>query len=262
MGLVRLFLALVVAFGHGQLVFFAPLGITISDRKNALYAVLFFYVISGYLITFTLSRNYAATAHGIGQFYVNRFIRIFSLFWPVFAFVFWYNGQARTDFLNASLIDQWTSLFLFGVDWRFSFGKPGGYYEGATLELLLQSWSLGAELTFYALVPLFMRRWKLTAALLVASLCLRVFFAVLKWEPILWSYTFFPATVAFFLLGHFTMKAGERWTALKSPRLGISLVALSLVDMALMPSVAFDDLRFWIAMLLFIAGLPVRAQRA
>jgi hypothetical protein len=63
MGLARLFLALIVAADHWRVIQLAPLGITFEDFYklgfNSGYAVMFFYVISGFLITFTLTRDYA-----------------------------------------------------------------------------------------------------------------------------------------------------------------------------------------------------------
>ena len=50
---------------------------------NAGYAVMFFYVISGFLITYTLTQNYRWDWPGIAAFYSNRFIRIFSLYWAM-----------------------------------------------------------------------------------------------------------------------------------------------------------------------------------
>ena len=83
MGLVRLFLALVVAADHWRTAMLAPHSIPIEDHYklgfNAGYAVMFFYVISGFLITYTLSRNYTHDLPGALSFYRKRFIRIFSL---------------------------------------------------------------------------------------------------------------------------------------------------------------------------------------
>jgi peptidoglycan/LPS O-acetylase OafA/YrhL len=87
MGIVRLFLALIVAADHWRVIQLAPLGIEFEDYYklgfNAGYAVMFFYVISGFLITFTLTRNYTPDLGGAAAFYRNRFIRIFSLYWPM-----------------------------------------------------------------------------------------------------------------------------------------------------------------------------------
>lgn len=88
MGLVRLFLALVVAADHWRLYFVATKLPFIDDDSfkfgfNSGYAVLFFYVISGFLITYTLSMNYTTDVASTLGFYRKRVIRIFSLYWPL-----------------------------------------------------------------------------------------------------------------------------------------------------------------------------------
>lgn len=87
MGLIRLFLALVVAIDHWRVIMLSERSISLDDvfkfGFNAGYAVMFFYVISGFLITYTLTRNYKTDRSGFAAFYKNRFIRIFSLYWPM-----------------------------------------------------------------------------------------------------------------------------------------------------------------------------------
>ena len=71
MGLVRLFLALVVAADHWWVIVLVPMGIAPEDSYkfgfNNGYAVMFFYVISGFLITYTLRRNYRHDLGGMGS---------------------------------------------------------------------------------------------------------------------------------------------------------------------------------------------------
>ena len=79
MGLVRLFLALVVAADHWRIIKLVPLSIQLEDQIklgfNAGYAVMFFYVVSGFLITYTLTRNYDRNLAGTLKFYKNRFLQ-------------------------------------------------------------------------------------------------------------------------------------------------------------------------------------------
>src|SRR5438309_11852638 len=108
MGAVRLFLALVVASNHWNFQVLIPRQRPWSDHLvlgfNAGYAVMFFYVISGFLIAYTLSRNYEASAGGAARFYQNRFIRIFSLYWPLALIVFVTVEQAWSDFLALGIV--------------------------------------------------------------------------------------------------------------------------------------------------------------
>ncbi len=76
-----------VAADHWRVIVLQPQSILFDDAYklgfNAGYAVMFFYMVSGFLITFTLTRNYDRDLRGTFKFYKNRFIRIFSLYWPL-----------------------------------------------------------------------------------------------------------------------------------------------------------------------------------
>jgi peptidoglycan/LPS O-acetylase OafA/YrhL len=145
---------------------------------NSGYAVMFFYVVSGFLITYTLNRNYDRDLHGTFKFYKNRFIRIFSLYWPLVILTLLIFDWAWERFLAASLPDKLTGIFLLGMDWRVAFASYPETHFDAAIGGLHQAWTLGAELTFYLLAPLLMRSWKIGAALLVASFGLRAAFVI------------------------------------------------------------------------------------
>jgi len=115
-------------------------------------------------------------------------------------------GSAEALF-SGSAINLFAGIFLIFSDWLVTFGKPGGQYFDFFPSGLQQSWTLGAELTFYLVAPLMLSHWKVAMTLLVTSLVIRAsFFAFLGaglHEQ--WTYTFAPSTFAFFLLGHFAM---------------------------------------------------------
>lgn len=260
MGLIRLFLAYVVVCDHWRAIIAPPVDLTpshlLSLRFNAGYAVMFFYMISGFLITYTLTKNYGPG--DTARFYRNRFIRIFSLYWPVVAIVFILVPGALTAFLNAGLVDKATALLLFGQDWRVSFGAEGGAYFGGNITFMNQSWTLGAELTFYLFAPLLLRYPKVAIALLCASLALRAAFVFALGDNIhvIWTYTFFPSTACFFLLGYAAALAAERFPAANRPAMGYGALAAIVAIMVFMPSYGFDTPRFWISVVLFAIGLP------
>ena len=169
MGAIRLFLALVVAADHWRVVVLAPVGLSteMSDNYklgfNAGYAVLFFYVISGFLITFTLTRNYEPGMAGVTNFYRKRFIRIFSLYWPLVLVAFLLFPWSWAAFAAAGVLQKLSALFLIGLDWQRAAGMPDPAILG-----LSQSWTLGAELIFYIAAPFLLRSWKAAIAVLVS----------------------------------------------------------------------------------------------
>jgi peptidoglycan/LPS O-acetylase OafA/YrhL len=263
MGAIRIFLAWVVVADHWRVVALAPRSIPIEDYFkagfNAGYAVLFFYVISGFLITYTLTRNYNLDAAGTFAFYRRRAIRIFSLYWPMVVLAFLLIAGAWADFLAKNFWDKLTSLFLLGADWRLAFASYPGPHWAATVAGLEPAWTLGAELTFYLAAPLLLRSWKVAAVLLLASFGLRAAIVIAlgpgMHEP--WTYTFAASTFGFFLFGHLICRAGQRWPVLARPFLGVSLLACAFVAMACGPYDAdFDAPRFWASVLLFTVALP------
>src|SRR5713226_8739342 len=109
MGAIRLFLALVVACDHWRASVLTPRNIPIDDviklGFDSGHAVMFFYVISGFLITYTLSRNYEPNLGGTLLFYRNRFIRIFSLYWPTALLELWTFRAGFPGWLASPLAD-------------------------------------------------------------------------------------------------------------------------------------------------------------
>ena len=260
MGLIRLFLALVVAADHWWVINLVPKSIGPDDAYkfgfNAGYAVMFFYVISGFLITYTLQRNYRLNATGISAFYRNRFVRIFSLYWPLVLLTFVLVPDMWTRFVHADAWDKFTGIFLFGMDWRLSFASYPDPHFDAAIGGLHQAWTLGAELTFYVLAPLLMRSWKIGAALLIGSFALRAYF-VWKLGPDIhdiWTYHFVGTSFGFFMMGHLVCLFGRY---LKSRVIGVYLVITSFSFMGFAgPYANFDTVRFWVSAVLFALSLP------
>jgi hypothetical protein len=133
----------------------------------------FFYVISGFLITYTISKNYEPGPTGTSRFLVNRFIRIFSLYWPVVVLAMLLLPGALTEFANASIADKTTGIFLLGMDWRVTFAAYPETHFAAAIEGLHPAWTLGAELSFYLLAPFLVRSWRLTFTVLLLSVAIR-----------------------------------------------------------------------------------------
>jgi peptidoglycan/LPS O-acetylase OafA/YrhL len=263
LGLVRLFLAWVVAADHWSVFVLRPQSVFIDDVYkfgfNSGYAVMFFYVISGFLITYTLTRNYDGDLHGVFKFYKNRFIRIFSLYWPLVVLTFLVFDWAWDRFLSASLLDKLTGIFLLGMDWRIAFASYPETHFDAAIGGLHQAWTLGAELTFYLAAPLLMRSWKIGAALLAVSFGLRAAFVIALGNDLhdVWTYHFAVTTVGFFMLGHLICLASQGWRPLSQPIVGCVLLVCSFATMLFSGSYAgYDSVRFWGSALFFTAALP------
>jgi peptidoglycan/LPS O-acetylase OafA/YrhL len=178
MGAIRLFLALVVAIDHLRSILLVPAGIPgipeyLKLGMNAGYAVMFFYMISGFLISTGLAEKYEPTAAGTVAFYRGRFVRIFSLYWPMIGVIFLaFNGLAAA-FLMLPLADQITSVIILGMDWRIAFADYPNEHWDASPVFLHPAWTLGAELTFYLVAPFLLRSRKAMLTVFVLSAAIR-----------------------------------------------------------------------------------------
>jgi peptidoglycan/LPS O-acetylase OafA/YrhL len=260
-GAIRLFLACVVAVAHLQLVVLAPKGLYIWGGFylgfNAGYAVMAFYMISGFLISMVLSTKYEADRRGSSRFYINRFIRIFSLYLPISIVSFFAIDGTIRDFAIASPLQRLTSFTLLGSDWLIVAGGASDEKSWlALLNPLHQAWTLGPELTFYLLAPWLLRSRSACLFALLASFAIRITFVHTVGQNDTWTYIFLPSTFMFFLLGHFARVASTHYVQMYKPVVAYSLLGAGIVLLAFPPPAYWDTLRFWLAMFCVAGCLP------
>jgi len=136
-GTFRTFLALMVVATH--------LG---GVRGTGAYAVFGFFCLSGYLMTLIMQSNYGYTAQGIRKYALNRFLRIYPIYWISALFsvaLIWYFGDGYTSSYHESLY------------------LPGNYSEviqnlmlflsfRESPRLIPPAWALTVELFYYILI--------------------------------------------------------------------------------------------------------------
>lgn len=218
MGIFRFLLAAAVVLGHAPgwglltgTTFIAPY-----------YAVQCFFVISGFYMGL-IQERYAGK---LWVFYTNRYSRLLVPYLIVAGatlalapFPFWPAGYVPgplLGFVNVSMI---------GLDTLQFFQEcPGNCFHW----IIPQSWSLGTEICFYILVPfLGEMKTRTLCVLLAASVAIRFALAASNLPFFPWQQRFFPAELAFFLIGLLTyrirlIKAG-RFTALFAAVLLVSV---------------------------------------
>jgi len=217
MGTIRLLLALAVVFTHSY-------GYLFTGGK---LAVQLFYIISGYLMSLILLNN--KTYSNLYKFYSNRLLRLFPVYWGVAILTFVYflvnyiiGGE---DFFFQTYFDvgflAGFSLFLsniliIGQDWLMFTGVNEGVFQFVTdfreSEILVyngllvpQAWTLGIELTFYAICPFILKKKNIWISLLILSVLVRIYLLHIglgNKDP--FSYRFFPSELSLFLFGAFS----------------------------------------------------------
>lgn len=214
MGLLRLLLALSVVFAHS-----GAFVLTGNHFVGGMVAVESFFMISGFYMALVLENKYGDDRK---RFYQNRFLRIFPTYWFILflAICISYGlGDQPLDRLIPSelswdaLVLMWSANFLiFGSDVMmfFSSGADGLFFtanfqqESVKLyeyHYIPQAWTLPLELMFYLAVPFFFQKKYVIAALILASLVIKLAVFQLFGTHDPWSYRFFPAELMMFCLG-------------------------------------------------------------
>lgn len=274
MGTVRFLLALCVVATHdrGGSILGVPL-------FSAITAVQCFYVISGFLITMVL--NERKEYRSVLNFYVSRYLRL----WPAYIVIailslVLFNHDRMVNLLPT--VSNWpgvafiafSNLTLFFQDWllflRFDHGHlvltaafsawPGP--QANWFLLAPQCWTLGVEMTFYAVAPFVCRRWWLVAGLFAAGVAVRLFVATFHPPLDPWIYRFAPSEMTMFAAGGLAYFAGRsiclRYPLLTKIACAVAIAAIATIVFGrafVQPAI---DLYFgWYYKPLMIMNLPV-----
>lgn len=259
MGAVRLLCALGVLLAHSGQIFSrisdASIDLRLTLGISGGYSVLWFYVISGFLMSMVLSTKYSADAKGTKAFYKARFLRIYPL-WAVLFLIYgsFIPVNGGNWFPQHGILDWIQALVLFGQDWRSFLNDWSAFPPAGDV-----TWTLGAELTFYLMAPLLCRSMKFAIAVFALSAAVRIIVALViplgSPDRVFWSYFFFPSVLVFFLGGHFARLLHAN---IKVPVvLGYASLALSFwLSLSLAGPLPFDNLRMYAAIVPFALGLP------
>lgn len=195
LGTLRLLLALAVLLSHAEVRFYG--------LNPGVIAVVGFYVISGYVMTGLLRRYYPGGAD-IPRYCLDRLLRLMPPYLAVAALTWlWWMlaGKPATLFLRhePGIADLVNNLLV--VPLNFFMWNDADHYT-----LIPPSWSLGAEIQFYLLMPLLLLA-RLRLAALVASvavfLCASLGLLQTEW----FGYRLLPGVLFMFLLGSFLYDA-------------------------------------------------------
>jgi peptidoglycan/LPS O-acetylase OafA/YrhL len=272
MGTIRILLAFAVIFSHTG-------SHALVGGEAALQC---FYLISGFLISYIL-RNTAAYGN-LRNFYLNRFLRIYPMYWAValltvmfylLAFTLGIDHKLQTLLslpLSAQLTLITTNIVLFGQDAIMFMGlRENGLvffldYRASspqlwTFLLVPQACSLSVELTFYLCAPFILKNrtvlWTCLALSLIArGAAMMAGFGLA--DP--WSYRFFPFELSLFLFGalaqQILLPRVERLCD-AVPRLETVAVAVLLVMIVAFPLDGhYYLLKKGLLLLVFVLALP------
>ena len=175
-------------------------------------AVELFFIISGFYMQEILVDRYKDRKN----FYSNRFLRIFPIYFIVLIATFLhdpskYLSALKSCTLLGKAIFIESNLTLFGLDQLYFVGhydsevatKLLGSAQPATdLVVVPVAWSISIELFFYAIVPFLVKlQSKYLISIAFLSLSAKYLFLNLGSNQDPWTYRFLPFELSFFLIG-------------------------------------------------------------
>ncbi|MEC9375459.1 MAG: acyltransferase [Pseudomonadota bacterium] len=153
-GLYRILLALMVVLLHYG-------GVNYIGE----YAVFGFFSLSGYLMTLIMQQNYGYNIRGIAVYGLNRFLRIYPLYWVACAIASGILLMVEPNF--TTLVNQKFALPNSIQSWGQNLGLVIGLSTDPVL--ISPAWALTIELTFYAAIGLGLSRNKQVTSIWLAA---------------------------------------------------------------------------------------------
>lgn len=125
------------------------------------HAVHAFFILSGFLMTTVMARNYGYSLKGTGGFALNRFLRLFPSYWAILLLIvgtilWWGNGTVRT-FHSAIFMPASPAEWLQNLSLVYASVFP----MEVSPRLAPPTWALTVELLFYFLIALGLSRTRM-----------------------------------------------------------------------------------------------------
>lgn len=218
MGAFRLLLAVLVAVSH--------MGKTFAGLNPGVVAVISFLIISGFVMTSLIERNYKTTA-SVGRFYLDRALRLYPQF-----LLYFLASCAVIDWLLPGT-PQAAELTIENILTSLTMLPLGFYMFGVGSSWILPAgWSLGLELCFYLVFP-FLLIFKLRGVAFVLSVGVFLVACFGYINTDVYGYRLLPGVLFIFLCGSYLYRPQAKGLLVA----GLTTVAASVLFVAIMTGV-------------------------
>ena len=231
----------------------APFAIYSTLGLDAGHAVFIFYMVSGFLISYALEKKYKNKTL---RFYGARIKRLYPLYLCLAAVTIFITKINLSYF---DLKNLWPfGLGLLGGDWVLVFKNYPKDFWSHYPPQLNPAWSLSVEAAFYLIAPFLLRAKK--ACLLVFIFSVLARWLCLRFDAGLLYYHWFPASLCFFLAGHYS------WELFKKRKLNDGFYYCLIPTFFVLtwlgvPKTPFDNLYFYGYLTCIFLGLPVLFEK-
>jgi peptidoglycan/LPS O-acetylase OafA/YrhL len=194
-GAFRLLLAVLVAISH--------MGVTFAGLNPGVVAVISFLIISGFVMTSLIERNYNAPEQ-FSLFYVDRLLRLYP------QFLLYFTASCVVIYCLLPGTPQAAALTVKNIALSLTIVPLDLYMFGFTIpEVLPAAWSLGLEMCFYLLIP-FLIVYKLRGLAFVLSVAVFMVASLGYINTDVYGYRLLPGVLFIFLCGSYMYRMRAR----------------------------------------------------
>ncbi len=233
-------------------------------------AVICFFVLSGYVITWVLNNKYPLNATGVKAFLAGRFIRIYPLYWAVIAIVIvamiatvgWQSGMPQFEpqrIAGDLMLAPYGVLGFFHFFNRYAYGM-----------IDVPAWTLPYDLLFYLLAPWMATRRRVLVAVIGFELAYLAILGTLGPQSLFSSGDGRSWHQGYFTTGHSTILAfcvgalGYYYREIRIPPAPLGLAILALLYLTYAPfgltNFYLNQLLVMLTGLVLVLGLKQRSK--
>ncbi|MCP2227466.1 peptidoglycan/LPS O-acetylase OafA/YrhL [Pseudomonas silensiensis] len=225
MGAYRLLLAILVAVSH--------MGKTFAGLNPGVVAVISFLIISGFVMTSLIERNYKAPQK-IGLFYMDRALRLYP------QFLFYFLASCAVIYCLLPGTPQAAELTLGNIAASLTMVPLGFYMFGLAGPLILPpAWSLGLEMCFYLVIP-FLLIYKARGVAFVLSVAVFMTACLGFLNTDMYGYRLLPGVLFMFLCGSYLYKPQAKGLAIAAGTAVVAALMFAAIEAGLIERRPFN----------------------
>ncbi len=225
MGAYRLLLAILVAVSH--------MGKTFAGLNPGVVAVISFLIISGFVMTSLIERNYKAPQK-IGLFYMDRALRLYP------QFLFYFLASCAVIYCLLPGTPQAAELKLGNIAASLTMVPLGFYMFGLAGPLILPpAWSLGLEMCFYLVIP-FLLIYKARGVAFVLSVAVFMTACLGFLNTDVYGYRLLPGVLFMFLCGSYLYKPQAKGLAIAAGTAVVAALMFAAIEAGLIERRPFN----------------------
>ncbi|MFJ7284604.1 acyltransferase family protein [Pseudomonas sp. NPDC099000] len=225
MGAYRLLLAILVAVSH--------MGKTFAGLNPGVVAVISFLIISGFVMTSLIERNYK-TPQKIGLFYMDRALRLYP------QFLFYFLTSCAVIYCLLPGTPQAAELMLGNIAASLTMVPLGFYMFGVAGSLILPpAWSLGLEMCFYLVIP-FLLIYKSRDVAFAVSVAVFMTACLGFINTDVYGYRLLPGVLFMFLCGSYLYKPQAKGLAIAASTAVVAALMFAAIEAGLIERRPFN----------------------